>query len=176
MALDQSYFDAIRIETVRKKYYNANKVEALLADIRRRALELTEENERLRRELAQLTEQKTEIGDTLLSAKSIAQQMLQEAKAQADGIVSAAEERARELRAAAAAEEEAAVRRTEACYRRMRERMMSCVDALNADWQDYLCSLDDGEDAPADLDEKVGAIAREMFALDEETETAGAEL
>ena len=81
MALDQAYFDAIDIEIVKKKYYNANKVEAVFEDIRRRARELTEENERMRRQLALLTGQKDEIGETLLSAKSIAQNMLREAQA-----------------------------------------------------------------------------------------------
>ena len=169
MALDQAFFDAIRIEIVKKKYYNANKVEALLDEIRRQALSLTEENDRLRAQFAQLAEQKDEIGETLLSAKSIAQQMLQEAKAQADAIVSAAEERAREVRAEASAESEDSVRRVEACYSRVREQLLSCVDGLNADWQAYLCSLEEAPEAvPKDLDEKVGAIARELFALDDE--------
>ena len=30
MALDQNYFDAINIDVVKKKYYNANKVNACL--------------------------------------------------------------------------------------------------------------------------------------------------
>ena len=55
MALDQDYFDLIHIEVVKKKYYNANKVEAVFADIRRQAQELTEENAALRR--AQRAEQ-----------------------------------------------------------------------------------------------------------------------
>ena len=32
MALDQAYFDAINIDLVKKKYYNANKVEAVLEE------------------------------------------------------------------------------------------------------------------------------------------------
>ena len=169
MALDQAYFDAIDIEIVKKKYYNANKVEAVFEDIRRRARELTEENERMRRQLALLTGQKDEIGETLLSAKSIAQNVLREAQDRAEAIVAEAEARARETEAAAARSEES-VRRVEACYSRVREQLLGCVDELNADFQAYLCSLDgDAESAPpADLDEKVGAIAREIFALDDE--------
>ena len=37
MALDKAYFDAIHIDVVKKKYYNANKVNALLADVRAQA-------------------------------------------------------------------------------------------------------------------------------------------
>ena len=44
MALDQKYFDDINIDVVKKKYYNANKVNAVLEDIREQALRLEEEN------------------------------------------------------------------------------------------------------------------------------------
>ena len=43
MALDKEYFDAISIDLVKKKYYNANKVNAVLDDIRAQALAMTEE-------------------------------------------------------------------------------------------------------------------------------------
>ena len=33
MALDKEYFDGIQIDLVKKKYYNANKVNAVFADI-----------------------------------------------------------------------------------------------------------------------------------------------
>lgn len=169
MALDQAYFDAIQIDLVKRKYYNAGKVEALLDDIRAQALALQAENESLRRQLGQLSVRKEEIGDTLLSAKSIARQILQEAQAQGDAIVAAAEERSREMLAAVGPE--ASVQRMEACYSRVRGLLLGCVESLNAEWQDYLCSL--GEDSaspppPADLDEKVGAIAREIFAINGE--------
>ena len=166
MALDQAYFDAIQIDVVKKKYYNANKVETVFADIRRQAQELAEENERLR----QLNGQKNEIVETLLSAKKIAQQILQEAQAQADGILAEADERLRASREDKLAEQRAAVQRMEACYSRVREQLLSCVDSLNADWQDYLCALEDEEAAPApeDLDEKVGRIAEALLAFDEE--------
>ena len=51
MALDQNYFDAINIDVVKKKYYNANKVNAVLEDIRAQALRLEEENRNLREQL-----------------------------------------------------------------------------------------------------------------------------
>ena len=95
MPLDQSYFDAISIDTVKKKYYNANKVEAVLEDIRRQALALSEENAQLKAQLLSINDQKSEIGDTLLSAKAIAQQIVREAKDEARRIVDEAEERRR---------------------------------------------------------------------------------
>ena len=172
MALDQAYFDALRIEVVKKKYCDADRVEAVLGDIRRQALEQDEENRRLRKELAALASRKEEIGEAILAAKTVARQIIAEAQAPAAAIRAGAEERRSELLDATAQEE--LVRRTEACYSRVRERLQSCIDELNADWQDYLCSLEDGETAPppADLDEKVGAIAREVFAIDGEEESA----
>lgn len=172
MALDQAYFDALRIEVVKKKYYDADRVEAVLGDIRRQALEQDEENRRLRKELAALVSRREEIGEAILAAKTVARQIIAEAQAQADAIVTGAEERSREL--VADAEQEARVRQTEACYSRVRERLQSCLEELNADWQDYLCALEDEPAAPppADLDEKVGAIAREVFAIDGEEEGA----
>ena len=87
MALDQAYFDAINIDLVKKKYYNANKVEAVLEDIKRQALLLNRENELLGRQLYALHGQKDEIGDTLLSAKAIAQQIIADAQTQAEKIL-----------------------------------------------------------------------------------------
>ncbi len=94
MALDKEYFDDISIEIVKKKYYNANKVDRLLADIRRQALALTEDNRQLRQRLDTLSGQKDEIGDTLLSAKTIARQMVEDASRKARETETEAEARA----------------------------------------------------------------------------------
>ena len=65
MALDQNYFDAINIDVVKKKYYNANKVNAVLEDIRAQALRLEEENRNLREPLESLSSRKEVIGDAI---------------------------------------------------------------------------------------------------------------
>ena len=44
MALNKEYFDSIHIDVVKKKYYNANKVEAVFSDIKKQALAMYEEN------------------------------------------------------------------------------------------------------------------------------------
>ncbi len=97
MALDQAYFDAIHIEVVKKKYYNANKVEAVFEDIRRQAELINRENELMARQLSALRGQKDEIGDTLLSAKSIAQQIISDAQSQAEKLLSEARRISREM-------------------------------------------------------------------------------
>lgn len=37
MALDKEFFDSVNIDVVKKKYYNANKVNALLGNIQQQA-------------------------------------------------------------------------------------------------------------------------------------------
>lgn len=182
MALDQNYFDSIHIDVVKKKYYNANKVEAVFQDIRLQAVALSEENVILRRQLEQLNGQKNEIGDALLSAKTISQQIIMDAQERADQIIAEAEARGREIIAEAESRgqeiveetqrrQEYAVARVESCYSRMKEQHMACIEALNDEWQDFLCGLfPEEEEVPDDLSQKIGAIAKELFSFDSEDE------
>ena len=71
MALDAEYFDSIYIDVVKKKYYNAGKVQAVFEDIRRQAEALNAENESLRRQLASVNDRRVELGDALLSAQAV---------------------------------------------------------------------------------------------------------
>ena len=196
MALDAAYFDSIYIEVVEKKYYEAAKVQAGCEDIRRRAEELNEENARLRRELEQHNERRVELGDALLSAQSVYQDVVDKARVRADAITAEAEKRSQALMAETRREseqilarsrkqEENAARRVEAAFDRMKQLHLASVDALNAQWQAFLGSLDgeeepesvreeprpaepEPEELPADLEEKVGAIAQELFAMEQE--------
>lgn len=196
MALDAEYFDSIYIEVVKKKYYDAAKVQAVFEDIRRRAEEQNEENARLRRELEQHNGRRVELGDALLSAQSVYQDVVDKARAKADAITAEAEKRSQALLAETRREseqilarsrkqEENAARRVEAAFDRMKQLHLASVDALNAQWQAFLCSLDgeeepepvreeprpaepEPEELPADLEEKVGAIAQELFAMEQE--------
>ena len=169
MALDQSYFDAIGLEVVKKKYYNAGKVDALLEDIRRQALKMNGENEMLRRQLFSLIGQKTEIGETLLSAKAIAQQIIQDAEDQAAGIVARAEEQRRALIAEGEERQKQLQSRVDSAEKKLRKRMMACLDEIGDDLHTI---LPEAEPAPAeppkDLDKKLDAIAREVYAIDNE--------
>ena len=164
MALDKEYFDAIHIDVVKKKYYNANKVEAVLQDIRQQALALSEENALLHRQLALLNGQKNEIGDALLSAKTISQQIIMDAQARAEEIVAEARAQSEELQAEAQRREDYAVERVEACFSRIKEQHLASIEALNDEWQDFLCGLypEEKPKAPDDLSQKVDAIAKEF--------------
>lgn len=188
MALDAEYFDSIYIEVVKKKYYDADKVQAVFAEVREQAetlnaeneslrrrlaeleelpervLALSAENESLRRQLAEIRDRKMELGDVLLSAQSIYQEIVERAEQKAAAITAAAEERAEAIEAGARRRseqllarsrgyEENAARRVEDAFARMKEIHQAAMDSLDARWQDFLCSLD----PEAALEEPAGA-------------------
>ena len=203
MALDAEYFDLIYIDVVKKKYYNAGKVQAVFEDIRRQAEALNAENESLRRQLASVNDRRVELGDALLSAQAVYQDVVERAKARAAEITDAAQRQAaatledaqrksEAMLAESRRREDGAVRRVETAFNRMKELHMASIDALNAQWQDFLCGLDPEQEEPApqaqepdattadwtepapeealqaELEEKVGAIADQVFSLEEE--------
>lgn len=169
MALDKEYFDSIHIDVVKKKYYNANKVEAVFRDIRVQAEELYAENEELRRQLELLNGKKAEIGEAVLSAQTIYREIVSKANARADEIIAEAEQSKKKIIEESERQQEYAVARVESCYARMKEQHMACIEAINAEWQDFLCGLFPESEpeaaAPADLSDKVGAIAKELFDI-----------
>ena len=181
MALDQAYFDAISIDLVKKKYYNANKVEAVLEDIKRQALLLNRENELLGRQLYALHGQKDEIGDTLLSAKAIAQQIIADAQTQADKILAEAKRQSRDMTAEAERSSREARDEAEALRRDMPQRLGELEQRLRVQLLGMMETIgdelhgfsDDGEpeadraveaDGPEDPDESEEAEAPEEAA------------
>ncbi len=177
MALNQEYFDAIHIDVVKKKYYNANKVNAVFEDIRQQAEALNAENEAMRRQLDSLNDKKAEIGGAVLSAQTIYREVVAKANERAAQIIAEAERRSAAIVEESMRQQEYAVQRVEACYARMKQQHLSCIEALNDEWQDFLCGLLPEEAAaavPSDMEEKLGAIAQELFAIgqdeDEEDE------
>ena len=203
MALDQAYFDAIHIDVVKKKYYNAGKVEAVLEDIRRQALLMNRENELLAGQLNALHGQKAEISDTLLSAKSIAQQIIADAQSQADKILADARQQSRELNARTEREcrdarrqaedlRRALPQRLEELERELRVQLLALTDEVCGTLHGFSAEpaaapeaeeapepedemtvegeipLEDVDAAPADLSDRVDAIAREIAEIDGE--------
>lgn len=86
MSVTKEYLDGISFEVVKQKYYNANKVNACLDELIRGVKELIDENEQLRSAYAEVAAARTEIGDTLLSAKQIAAAIVSEANDEAQSI------------------------------------------------------------------------------------------
>lgn len=175
MALDWEYFDAIHIDVVKKKYYNAGKVDALLADIRRQAQALMEENASLRRQLDERGDPRAELTDAVDSARSVYEAIIERATRRADAIVAEAKQKQEAIEEESQRRRDYSVQLVEQCLQQVRDQQQEALSTLNAAWQDFLCGLypeeapegaGDGS-PPADLGEKVGAIARELFSMEE---------
>lgn len=173
MALDKEYFDGISIEVVKKKYYNANKVNSLLEDIRAQAQALTDENLRLKEELDAVGSGKAEISEVLLSAQSQARLVLSKARREAAAIIRDAQTRAGTENLDA---QENAAKCVEHCIDVLKKQQLDNIDALNRQWQEFLCNLlpdkrdaepcaaeAEGEEPPMDeLENRVTAIAKAL--------------
>lgn len=168
MALDREYFDAINIDLVKKKYYNANKVNAVLEDIRTQALAMTEELDTARAQLAALNGQKAEISEAVMSAQHIYREIVEKANKRAADIVAEAERKRAAIEKNNARLEEYAVKRVESCFAMAREQHLAAIEAINSEWQEFLCGLDtagtdedvgDAMDLPSDIGERLAAIA-----------------
>lgn len=184
MAFDKSFFDSIRLDPVRGKFYRVGEVEALLKEIAARAelqeaesqiLQLkTEKMEGRIRELEAETDGAKEIARTLVSeAREEAEKILSEAREKAREILADADDEAREMVRGADEErdavvretlqqQEAAVSRMEEVYSAMKENHEESIEKINRIWQDFLSHLlveeETPEEVPADLTDKVGAI------------------
>lgn len=178
MALDKEYFDGIQIDLVKKKYYNANKVNAVFADIQAQAQTLLEENEQMRAQLARLNGQKAEIGEAVLSAQQIYREIVDKANVRAAEIVAGAEKRREEIQAENLRQQEYAVKRVESCFSTLREQHLAAIEAINCEWQEFLRGLytqDGGEAAageedgalPEDIGDKLVAIAEGICSMDD---------
>ena len=97
MAITREFLDGIAFDTVKQKYYNANKVNACLDELIAGARELLEENERLKSANAEVEAARAEIGDTLLSSKQIAAAIVREANEEAQRVLDDANEEANRL-------------------------------------------------------------------------------
>ncbi len=179
MALDQEYFDSIHIDVVKKKYYNANKVEAVFADIRRQAEALMEENASLRRQLEEAGNPQAEIADAVYSAQSVYRAIIERANERAEAIVAQARQQQLSIQEDNQRQRDYSVQVVGQCLQRVRDQQQAAMATLNAAWQDFLVGLyPEPEDpapeeeapapggVPADLSEKIDAIARELFSME----------
>ena len=141
MALDKAFFDSIQIDVVKKKYYNANKVNALLEEIRAQAEALETENRELRAQLGEFSQRKDEIGDTLLTAQAAARDIVAKAKAQAGRILADAQRQREEILSGAMDQQEYAAACVERTFDKLKRQQLENIDTLNGLWQEFLCGL-----------------------------------
>ena len=129
MAEILDYFDRINIDVAKRKYYNVNKVNSVLKDLRSLAVELVDQNERQRQELVQLRaelERKTADGEQsrelLCSMQGLYRDTLEKAHSRADGIVQEAEMQRDRLAKETKAEREYAEEQVRECFRVLQAR------------------------------------------------------
>ena len=99
------------------------------------------------------------------------EKLLSDSRLKAKQIIAAAQEKKEHLLAEAAERQEYCVRQAEKLYSGMRERQLESIEALDDDWQNFLCGLMDSDGSgPSEeyLSAKVGAIARELAEIDDE--------
>jgi restriction endonuclease S subunit len=111
----------------------------------------------------------------VLSAQGVYRGLVEKANERAEEIVAEAKRRAEEITAETQRLQDEAVHRVEKLFRTMKAQHEAAIDTINAEWQDYLCGLyaergeepaaEEPEETPGDLEEKVGAIAQELFEI-----------
>lgn len=104
MAITKEYLDSIRFDIAKQKYYNANKVDARLNELKQEVLELLEENERLRKACDDVSSAKDEIGIAVINAQARAKSAVEEAEAEAAELIRRAGGEAESITADAKAE------------------------------------------------------------------------
>ena len=129
MAEILDYFDQINIDVAKRKYYNVNKVNSVLEELRALAVELVEENERQRQELMQLrseqgqmTADRMQSEELLASMQSLYRETLNKAHSRADGIVQEAEAHCEKLEQESKAQRENAEKQLRECLRVLQSR------------------------------------------------------
>ena len=125
MAITREFLDGIAFDTVKQKYYKANKVNACLDELIAGARELLEENERLKSANAEVEAARAEIGDTLLSSKQIAAAIVREANEEAQRVLDDANEEANRL--LISAEEQRCMTKSP-----LSESQLKAIEAFNA--------------------------------------------
>ena len=129
MAEILDYFDHINIDVAKRKYYNINKVNSVLEELRALAADLVNENERQRQELMQLrselgqkTANRMQSEELLTSMQSLYRETLNKAHSRADGIVQEAEAQCEKLEQDSRAQRENAEKQLRECLRVLQSR------------------------------------------------------
>ena len=177
-----SYLDSVSIDVVKRKYYNANKVNAVFDELRIMATELQTENEQLRQELGTQSQEQLKTQETLDSLQRAYREALTAAHARADEMLQSAEKESAAIRKKAQFREENAARSVEECLNTVRVRAEQNVEFINTQLQKFLSTLYEEEtpsyvpmaegkvpeDTMTDIQSRVSAISSEISALEQE--------
>lgn len=84
------FFDGITFDIAKQKYYNANKVDARMEEIKAAFAELIEENNELRRQINDVGLSKERVAELIMGAQVKADEMIKDANAKAEEIINKA--------------------------------------------------------------------------------------
>ena len=172
MDLDRSYFNSIRLNTHRGKFYDVEAVDRLLVDIRSRADSLNREVIAAREKLAEsertseaLREENNEL---FLKGQALSQEILslredlraarQQGEVLQEGLA---------LQERTEAQQSVLLRRFEALLSEEKEAHQKAVERLNERWKELLGTLGEADITPEDLGDKIGMIAQELREIEE---------
>ena len=182
------FLDSVSIDVVKRKYYNANKVNAVFEELREHAAALMQENEQLRHALNSQSEEQQKSLKALESLQAAYREALSSAHARADEMLDSAAAESSAMRKKAEQRAENAARQVEECLNAVRVRAEQNVEFINTQLQQFLTKLYDEDsehtavpvagqegkdvsgDPLADLQSKISAISSEISALEQGTE------
>jgi len=90
MSVTMEFFDGITFDIAKQKYYNANKVDVRMAEIKAAFAELIEENNELRRQINDVGLSKERVAELIMGAQAKADEMIKDANAKAEEIINKA--------------------------------------------------------------------------------------
>lgn len=90
MSVTMEFFDGITFDIAKQKYYNANKVDARMEEIKAAFAELIEENNELRRQINDIGLSKERVAELIMGAQTKADEMIKDANAKAEEIINKA--------------------------------------------------------------------------------------
>lgn len=90
MSVTMEFFDGITFDIAKQKYYNANKVDARMEEVKAAFAELIEENNELRRQINDVGLSKERVAELIMGAQAKADEMIKDANAKAEEIISKA--------------------------------------------------------------------------------------
>ena len=183
-----AYLDSVSIDVVKRKYYNANKVNAVFDELRAKITALLEENEQLRMALNSQSSEEQKSRETLESLQKAYREALSSAHAKADELLDSAAAESEAMRKNAELRAESSARQVEECLNAVRVRAEQNVEFINTQLQQFLATLYEEEpeqntprknrtagyeasgDQLFDLHSKVSAISSEINALEQGNE------
>ena len=146
------YFDHINIDVAKRKYYNVNKVNAVLEELRAKVVELVEENERQRLELDALRTERSQKQAENMQSRELLSEMqglyrdtLAKAHERADGIIKDAETKSSVLMQETEEKKALAAEQVRACFSTLQSREEENIQFLNTRLKRILDVLDGTE-------------------------------